>query len=143
MSIIWNDNNGGRARFDVDEANVDGDDEKHSPSDYLNLNQDGNEDDDNIAEGGDGPIAYGDEAEGPSADNDGAEDTSTQVRRVRGPGILPSGRYVITDINDVGDPIRPKASVTKWKRTCGILVGDHVPSLIDFGEKGKKMIGGM
>jgi hypothetical protein len=35
----------------------------------------------------------------------------SQVRRGRGPNKLPSGHFVITTVNEVGDPTQPPVSV--------------------------------
>ncbi|GJN06844.1 hypothetical protein PR202_ga24613 [Eleusine coracana subsp. coracana] len=93
-----------------------------SPSNYLNLNQ---EDEENMESEDD------DDAEGRNQDNDDAEgqnldyddtQTSFQVRCGCGPNKQPSGRYVITEISDVGDPLQPNAAASAWRTTCGTLI---------------------
>ncbi|GJM95597.1 hypothetical protein PR202_ga12358 [Eleusine coracana subsp. coracana] len=82
------------------DAEVDEDD--GSPSNYLNLNQ---EDEENLEGEED------DDVEGPNQDNDGTQ-TSFQVRHGRGPNKQPSGRYVITEISDARDPLQPDTTVS-------------------------------
>jgi hypothetical protein len=84
-----------------DREDKDGDNESHSPSVDLNLNQDENEED-----------AINAEHEGNENEEDerNAEQalvgsfSASQVRRGRGPNKLPSGHFVITEVNEVGDP---------------------------------------
>jgi hypothetical protein len=91
-----------------DYEDEDGDNKSHSPSSYLNLNQDENEEDATNAE------HEGDENE---EDKGNAEQvlvgalSASQVRRGLGPNKFPSGRFVITEVNEVGDPTQPPVSV--------------------------------
>ncbi len=101
----------------------DGDNESHSPSTYLNLNQDENEED-----------ATNAEHEGDENEEEGNVEqalvgslSASQVRRGRGPNKLPSGRFVITEVNEVGDPTQPPISVNAWKTSVGKLVRENVP----------------
>jgi hypothetical protein len=75
--------------------------ESHSPSIYLNLNQDENEEDATNAE------HEGNENEEDEGNTEQALVGSlpvSQVRRGHGPNKLPSGHFVITEVNEVGDP---------------------------------------
>jgi hypothetical protein len=122
-----------------DHEDEDGDNGSHSPTDYLNLNQDDipqdeNEEDARNAE------HEGDENE---EDEGNAEQalvgtlSASQVRRGRGPNKLPSGRFVITEVNEVGDPTQPLVSVNAWKTSVGKLVRENIPVTYRFW-KGKK-----
>jgi hypothetical protein len=96
-----------------------GDNGTHSPSVYLNLNQDENEEHARNVE------HEGDENE---EDEGNAEQalvgtlSASQVRRGRGLNKLPSGCFVITEVNEVGDPIQPPILVNTWKISVGKLV---------------------
>jgi hypothetical protein len=91
-----------------DREDEDGDNESHSPSIYLNLNQDENEEDATSVE------HEGNENE---EDEGNAEQalvvslSASQVRRGRGLNKLPSGCFVITEVNEVGDPTQPPIMV--------------------------------
>jgi hypothetical protein len=54
------------------------------------------------------------------------------VRRDCGPNKLHSGRFVIMEVNDVGDPTQPPISVNAWKTSVGKLVRDNVPTTYRF-----------
>jgi hypothetical protein len=41
--------------------------------------------------------------------------SASQVRRGCGPNKLPSGRFVFTVVNEVGDPTQPSILVNAWK----------------------------
>jgi hypothetical protein len=91
-----------------DHEDEDGDNECHSPSTYLNLNQDDEEYDARNAK------HEGDELE----EDEGIVEQAlvdallaSQVRHGRGPNKLPSGRFVITVVNEVGDPTQPPVLV--------------------------------
>jgi hypothetical protein len=90
-----------------DHEDEDGDNESYSPSTYLNLNQDDQKDD-----------AEGDENE---EDEGNAEQalvsalSASQVRRGHGSNKLHSRRFVITTVNEVGDPTQPPVLVNTWK----------------------------
>jgi hypothetical protein len=79
----------------------DSDNKSHSPSTYLNLNQDENEEDATNAEH---------EGDGNEEDEGNVEQalvgtlSASQVRRGHGANKLPSGCFVITEVNEVGDP---------------------------------------
>jgi hypothetical protein len=92
----------------ADHEDEDGDIESHSPTDYLNLNQDENEEDSRNAE------HEGDENEEEEGNVEqvlvGALSAS-QVRRGHGPNKLPNECFVITEVNEVGDPTQPPISV--------------------------------
>jgi hypothetical protein len=87
-----------------DHEDEDGDNESHSPTNYLNLNQDENEEDSRNAE------HEGDENEEDEGNNEqvlvGAL-LASQARHGHGPNKLPSERFVITEVNEVGDPTQP------------------------------------
>jgi hypothetical protein len=95
-----------------DHEDEDGDNESHSPSTYLNLNQDDQKDDARNAE------HEGDENE---EDEGNAEQalvsalSASQVRRGHGLNKLHSRRFVITTVNEVGDPTQPPVLVNTWK----------------------------
>jgi hypothetical protein len=120
-------------RLGPDFDDEDGDIEVHSPSSYLILNQDDNDGDATNAE------LEGDANE---EDEGNAEQalvvtlTASQVRRGRGPNKLPSGCFVITAVNEVGDPTQPPVSVNAWKTLVGKLVRKNVPFTSRFW-KGK------
>jgi hypothetical protein len=61
----------------------------------------------------------------------------SQVRYGRGPNKLPSGHFVITAVNEVGDPTQPLVSVNAWKTSVEKLVRENVPVTCRFW-KGKK-----
>jgi hypothetical protein len=112
----------------------DGDNESHSPSTYLNLNQDENE------EGATNAKHEGDENEEDEGNVEQAlVDTlsASQVRCGRGPNKLPSRRFVITEVNEAGDPTQPPVSVNAWETSVGKLVRENVPDTYRFW-KGKK-----
>jgi hypothetical protein len=117
-----------------DHEDEDGDNGSHSPSAYLNLNQDENKEDDENAE------HEGDENE---EDEGNAEQavvgalSASQVRRGRGLNKLLSGSFVITEVNVVGDPTQPPISVNACKTSVGKLIKENVPITYRFW-KGKK-----
>jgi hypothetical protein len=47
---------------------------------------------------------------------------ASQVRRGRGPNKLASGRFVITYVNEVGDPTQSPVSVNAWKTSVEKLI---------------------
>jgi hypothetical protein len=112
-----------------DHEDEDGDNENHSPSMYLNLNQDDEEDDAGNAEheGGEN-----EEDEGNVEPALVGTLSISQVRHGRGPNKLPSGHFVITVVNEVGDPTQPLASVNGWKISVGKLVIENVPIMYRF-----------
>jgi hypothetical protein len=89
---------------------------------FLNLNQDDEEAD-----------ARNDEHEGGENEEDDARNveheedegnvehalvgtlSTSQVRRGRGLNKLPSGHFVITTVNEAGDPTQPLVLVNAWK----------------------------
>jgi hypothetical protein len=95
-----------------DHEDEDGGNRSHSPSTYLNLNQDENEEDVRNAK------HEGNENE---EDEGNAEQvlvdalSASQVRCGRGPNKLASRHFVITTINEVGDPTQPPVLVNAWK----------------------------
>jgi hypothetical protein len=112
----------------------DGDNERHIPSCYLNLNQDENEQDTTNAE----HDGNGNEEDEGNVEQDLVGGLSAlQVRRGRDPNKLPSGRFMITEVNEVGDPTQPPVSVNAWKTSVGKLVRENAPVTYRFW-KGKK-----
>jgi hypothetical protein len=117
-----------------DHEDEDSDNGSQSPSTYLNLNQDENEEDARNAE------HEGDENE---EDEENAEQalvaafSVSQVRRGHSPNKLPSGRFVITEVNEVGHPTQPPILVNAWKTSIEKLVRENVPISYRFW-KGKK-----
>jgi hypothetical protein len=84
-----------------DHEDEDGDNKNHSPSTYLNLNQDENEEDaTNAKHVGDG----NEEDEGNAEQSLVGALSASQVRHGHGLNKLPSGHFVITEVNEVGDP---------------------------------------
>jgi hypothetical protein len=120
-------------RLGLDFDDEDGDNEVHSPSSYLNLNQDENEGDATNAEH---------EGDANEEDEGNAEQAivgtllASQVRYGRGLHELPSGHFVITTVNEVVDPTQPSVSVNAWKTSVGKLVRENVPITYRFW-KGK------
>jgi hypothetical protein len=92
----------------TDHEDEDGDNESHSPSTYLNLNQDENEEDARNAEHEDDENEEG-EGNAEQALVDAL--SASQVRRGRGSNKLLSGCFVITEVNEVGEPTQPPVSV--------------------------------
>jgi hypothetical protein len=85
----------------------DGENESHSPSVYLNLNQDENEDATNAENEGN----KNEEDEGNAEQALVGSFSVLQVRHGHGPNKLPSGSFVITEVNEVGDPMQPPVLV--------------------------------
>jgi hypothetical protein len=84
-----------------DHDDEDGDNECHSPSTNLNLNQDENEEDArNVEHEGD----ENEEDEGNAEQDLVGALSASQVRRGHGLNKLPSGHFVIMEVNEVGDP---------------------------------------
>jgi hypothetical protein len=110
----------------------DGDHEIPSPSSYLNLDQHENEEDATNTEQALAPTNAEHEGDVNEEEEGNVEqalvDTllASQVRRGRGPNKLPSGHFVITVINGVGDPTQPSVSVNAWKTTILKLVRENV-----------------
>jgi hypothetical protein len=106
-----------------DHEDEDGDNGSHSPSAYLNLNQDAEEDDARNAK------HEGNENEEDEGNVEqalvGALSTS-QVRRGHGLNKLPSKHFVITVVNEVGDPTQPPILVNAWKTSVGKLIRENV-----------------
>jgi hypothetical protein len=85
-----------------------GDNESHSPSTYLNLNQDENEEDArNVEHEGD----ENEEDEGNAMQTLVDALSASQVRHGYGPNKLSSGHFVITEVNEFGDPTQPPVSI--------------------------------
>jgi hypothetical protein len=63
--------------------------------------------------------------------------SASQVRRGHGPNKLPSGCFVIMEVNEVGDPTQPPISVNAWKTLVGKLVRENILVTYRFW-KGKK-----
>jgi hypothetical protein len=61
---------------------------------------------------------------------------ASQVRCGHDPNKLPSGCFVITAVNEVGDPTKPPVSINVWKTSVGKLVRENVPITYRFW-KGK------
>jgi hypothetical protein len=106
-----------------DHKDEDGDNEFHSPSSYLNLNQDENEEDATNVEH---------ESDGNEEDEGNAEQalvgalSASQVRRGRGLNKLPSGLFVITEVIEAGYPMQPPILVNAWKTSTGKLIRENV-----------------
>jgi hypothetical protein len=74
----------------------------------LNLNQDENEEDaTNVEHEGN----ENEEDEGNAEQALVGSVSASQVRCGRGPNKLPSGSFLITEVNEVGDPMQPSVSV--------------------------------
>jgi hypothetical protein len=58
--------------------------------------------------------------------------SASQVRRGRGLNKLPSEHFVITVVNEVGDPTQPPVSVNVWKTSVGKLVRENIPVTYRF-----------
>jgi hypothetical protein len=111
----------------------DGDNEIPSPSSYLNLDQYENEEDATNAEH-EGDV---NEEEDGNVEQVPVDTLSASpLSRGRGPKKLPSGRFVITVVNEVGDPMQPPIAVNVWKTSVGKLVRENVPVTYRFW-KGK------
>jgi hypothetical protein len=52
--------------------------------------------------------------------------SASQVRHGCGPNKLPSGRFVITEVNEVGDPTQPPISIKAWKTSVKKLIRENV-----------------
>jgi hypothetical protein len=91
-----------------DHEDEDGDNKSHSPSAYLNLNQNEKEEDARNVEHDDD---LNEEDEGNVEQALVGALLASQVRHGRGPNKLPSRRFVITEVNEVGDPTQPPISV--------------------------------
>jgi hypothetical protein len=63
--------------------------------------------------------------------------SASQVRRDRGPNKFSSGRFVITEVDEIGDPTQPPISLNTWKTSVRKLVRENVPVTYRFW-KGKK-----
>jgi hypothetical protein len=61
----------------------------------------------------------------------------SQVRCVRGPNKLPSGCFVITEVNEVGDPTQPPVSVNAWKILVEKLIRENIPVTFRFWKSKK------
>jgi hypothetical protein len=57
---------------------------------------------------------------------------ASQVRCGRGLNKLPSGRFVITTVNEGGDLTQPPVSVNAWKTLVGKLIRENVPVTYRF-----------
>jgi hypothetical protein len=111
----------------------DGDNEISSPSSYLNLDQHENKEDErNVEHEGD----VNEEDEGNDKQVIVGTLSESQVRHGRGPKKLPSGHFVITMVNEVGDPMQPLILVNAWKISVGKLIRENVPVTYRFW-KGK------
>jgi hypothetical protein len=112
-----------------DHADEDGGNEIHSPSTYLNLNQDENiEDATNAKHQGDG----NEEDEGNAKEALVGALSASQVRRGRGPNKLLSRHFVITEVDEVGDTTQPPVLVNAWETSVGKLIRENVPVTYRF-----------
>jgi hypothetical protein len=118
-----------------DHEDEDGDHGSQSPSDYWNLNQDDVPQDENEEDARN--IEHEGEDEGNAEQTLVGALSASQVRCDRGLNKFPSGHFVITKVNEVGDPKQPPVSVNAWKTSVGKLVRENVPSTYRFW-KGKK-----
>jgi hypothetical protein len=91
-----------------DHEDEDGDNECHSPSIYLSLNQDENVEDATNAEH---EGNENEEDEGKAEQDLVGSLSASQVRRAHGPNKLPSRHFVIIEVNEVGDTMQPPISV--------------------------------
>jgi hypothetical protein len=107
-----------------DHEDEDGDNESHSPSTYLNLKEDAT----NAEHEGDGNEEDVGNVEQALV---GALSVS-QVRCGRGPNKLPSRCFVITEVNEDGDPTQLPVSVNTWKTSVGKVVRENVPITYRF-----------
>jgi hypothetical protein len=108
----------------LDHDDEDGDNEIPSPSSYLNMDQHENEEDAiNAKHEGD---VNEEEEEGNAGQAVVDTLSASQVRCGRGPNKLPSGCFVITMVNEVGDPTQPPISVNAWKILVGKLIRENV-----------------
>jgi hypothetical protein len=117
--------------LDLEDEDVDH--EHPSPSSNLNLDQHQNEEDATNAEH-EGDVK--EEEEGNAEQT--LEDTlsASQVRHGRGLNKLPSGCFVITIVNEVGDLTQPPVLVNAWKTSIRKLIRENVPVAYRFW-KGK------
>jgi hypothetical protein len=106
----------------------DGDNEIPSPRSYLNLDQHENEE-----------YAINAEHEGDVNEEEGNAQqalvdtlSTSQVRHGRGPNKLPSRCFVITVVNEVGDPTQPPGLINAWKTSVGKLIREYVPVTYRF-----------
>jgi hypothetical protein len=100
----------------------------------LNLNQDENEEDARHAE------HEGDENEEDERNDEQAlvgALSASQMRYGRSLNKLPSGRFIIMVVNEVGDPMQPPVSVNAWKTSVGKLIRENFLVTYRFW-KGKK-----
>jgi hypothetical protein len=117
-----------------DHEDEDGDNERHSSSVYMNLNPYENEEDaTNVEHEGN----ENEEDEGNAKQAIVGSLSASQVRCGRGPHKLPRGRFVTTEVNEVGYPTQPPILVNAWKTSIGKLVRENVPVTYRFW-KGKK-----
>jgi hypothetical protein len=119
------------------------DNKNHSPSVYLNLNKDDEEDDAGNAEHQGSENEEDDdrnvEHEGDVYEEDegNAEQalvgtlSTSQVRRARGPNKL-RRYFIITVVNVVGDPTQPLILVNAQKTSVEKLVRENVPIMYRF-----------
>jgi hypothetical protein len=100
---------------------------------YLKLDQHENEEDaTNVEHEGD----VNEEEEGNAEQALVDTLSASQVRCGHGPNKLPSGHFVITVVNEVGDPTQPPISVNAWKTSTRKLVRENIPITYRF-KKGK------
>jgi hypothetical protein len=99
-----------------DHEDEDGDNESHSPSAYLNLDQDENEEDARNAEH---ESDENEEDEGNAKQALVGALLASQVRCGCGPNKLRSRHFIITEVNVVGDPAQPPISLNAWKTSVG------------------------
>lgn len=48
-------------------------------------------------------------------------------RAGRGPSKKPTGRFIVTEVSETGEPLAPHNSVAPYKTACGVIVRDKVP----------------
>jgi hypothetical protein len=58
--------------------------------------------------------------------------SASQVSHGCGPNKLPSRRFAITDVNEVGDPTQPPVLVNVWKTYVGKLIRENVSVMYRF-----------
>ena len=84
-----------------------------SPSTWLNLEGDGADE------------RFHNMSEGPSTSEPGR-----RRGRGRGHNKMPQGRFVVTEVTEVGEPAEPSSFVRTFRTACGCLARDYVPITI-------------
>ena len=77
----------------------------------------------------------------PDADAPGGDEMTGEERSGRGPSRMSEGRFIITEVNSVGEPTRPKVVLGPFKTAIECLVRDHVAITYRVGETGEMTCG--